>query len=102
MAVSATSDLKGQISWALKTQMKSLYHTSLRMLDKLYSLHNSILIAITFKKTVWLRNRDGELKIQEETAHPYPQVRICHPTESHSEVHACLHEFYFDHQQPDL
>jgi len=51
MAVFATSDLKGYISWALKTQMKSLHHNSMRMFNKFNSLHNSILIAIISKKT---------------------------------------------------
>lgn len=72
------------------------------MLNKLYSLHNSILIAIIFKKTAWLRNRDGEIKIWEETARPYPQVKIYHPTESHPKGHTSLFELYIDHQQLDL
>lgn len=67
------------------------------MLNKLYSLHNSILIATIFKKTAWLRNRDGEVKIWEEMAHPYPQVKIHHPTECHTKVHTCLYELYIDH-----
>lgn len=51
------------------------------MVNTLHSLHNSIPIAIIFKKTVWLRNRNSEIKIQEKTAHPYPQVKIHNPTE---------------------
>lgn len=61
--------------------MKFLHDSSLSIINTLHSLHNSIPIAIIFKKTVWLRNRNSEIKIQEKTAHPYPKVKIHNPTE---------------------
>lgn len=81
LSISATSDLEGHISWALNTQMKSLHDSSLSMVNMLHSLHNSLPVAIIFKKTVWLRNINSEIKTWEETAHPYPQAKIQNPTE---------------------